>query len=67
MSKDNRAFDTERLGTGYGFDSHPRNAVELPPTWLLVVGLGFLLLALGFWVRTFVYIATRRATMTNLE
>ncbi|CAO2651491.1 Nn.00g040610.m01.CDS01 [Neocucurbitaria sp. VM-36] len=50
MSKENRAFDTQKLGTGYGFQSHPKQAVEMPPTWALVVGLGFLLLALGFWV-----------------
>ncbi|KAH9866551.1 hypothetical protein J1614_008241 [Plenodomus biglobosus] len=50
MSKENRAFDTERLGAGYGFESYPKKAIELPPTWVLIVGLGFLLLALGFWV-----------------
>lgn len=50
MSRENRAFDTERLGAGYGFESYPTQAVELPPTWVLLVGLGFLLLALGFWV-----------------
>ncbi|KAF1847534.1 glycosyltransferase family 2 protein [Cucurbitaria berberidis CBS 394.84] len=50
MSKENRAFDTQRLGAGYGFESHPKQAVELPPTWALFVGLGFMLFALGFWV-----------------
>lgn len=51
MAKENRAFDTQRLGAGYGFESHPKHTVEMPPTWVLVVGLGFLLFALGFWVR----------------
>ncbi|KAH7374276.1 nucleotide-diphospho-sugar transferase [Pyrenochaeta sp. MPI-SDFR-AT-0127] len=50
MVRENRAFDTQRLGAGYGFESHPKQTVELPPTWVLVVGLGFLFLALGFWV-----------------
>lgn len=49
MSRENRAFDTERLGAGYGFESFPTQTVELPPTWALVTGLSFLLLALGFW------------------
>jgi dolichyl-phosphate beta-glucosyltransferase len=56
MSKENRAFDTQTFGTGYGFESQPRRAVEMPPTWVLIVGLGFLLLAMGFWVcRTRIY------------
>jgi dolichyl-phosphate beta-glucosyltransferase len=50
MSKENRAFDTHGLGATYGFESHPRLPVELPPTWVLAVGLGFLMFALGFWV-----------------
>lgn len=50
MSKENRAFDTDAFGTGYGFESHPRQFVEMPPTWVLCVGLGFLIGALGFWV-----------------
>jgi dolichyl-phosphate beta-glucosyltransferase len=50
MSKENRAFDTQRLGAGYGFESHPKRAIEMPPTWVLLVGLGFLLCAMGFWV-----------------
>jgi dolichyl-phosphate beta-glucosyltransferase len=50
MSKENRAFDTQQFGKGYGFESHPRRAVEMPPIWVLLVGLGFLLLAAGFWV-----------------
>ncbi|KAH7558803.1 glycosyltransferase family 2 protein [Bipolaris maydis] len=49
MSKENRAFDTDAFGPGYGFESHPRQAVEMPPTWVLFVGLGFLIGALGFW------------------
>jgi len=62
MSRENRAFDTERLGAGYGFASYPTQAVELPPTWALLAGLGFLLLALGFWVRR---LWTRRAAHTT--
>ncbi|KAL6704854.1 dolichyl-phosphate beta-glucosyltransferase [Coniothyrium glycines] len=50
MVKENRAFDTNRLGAGYGFEAHPTQGVELPPTWVLVVGLGFLLFAFAFWV-----------------
>jgi dolichyl-phosphate beta-glucosyltransferase len=50
MSKENRAFDTQTFGTGYGFESHPKRVVEMPPTWVLLVGLGFLLLAMSFWV-----------------
>jgi dolichyl-phosphate beta-glucosyltransferase len=50
MSHENRAFDTTKLGAGYGFESHPRGTVELPPTWVLMVGLGFLVLALLTWV-----------------
>lgn len=52
MPKENRAFDTQKLGTGYGFESHPKLGVQVPPTYVLVVGLCFLLLALGFWVCT---------------
>jgi dolichyl-phosphate beta-glucosyltransferase len=51
MSKENRAFDTDSFGAGYGFESHPKQAIEMPPTWVLFVGLAFLLGALGFWVR----------------
>lgn len=50
MSRENRAFDTSKFGTGYGFESHPVLGVEMPPTWVLFVGLGFLLFALAFWV-----------------
>lgn len=46
----NRAFDTTKLGSGYGFESHPKKAVEMPPTWALVLALTFLLVAMGFWV-----------------
>ena len=50
MSKENRAFDTDTFGTGYGFESFPKRPIEMPPTWVLFVGLAFLLGALGFWV-----------------
>lgn len=50
MSRENRAFDTTKLGSGYGLESHPTRPVELPPTWVLYAGLVFLLTALCFWV-----------------
>lgn len=46
----NRAFDTTKLGSGYGFESHPEKMVEMPPAWALVVALAFLLVAMAFWV-----------------
>lgn len=33
-----------------GFYSHPKQQLEMPPTWVLGVGMFFLLGALGFWV-----------------
>jgi hypothetical protein len=48
---ENRAFDTSKLGVGYGFESHPKKVVEMPPTWALVVALAFMLAAMAFWVR----------------
>lgn len=51
MSKENRAFDTDAFGAGYGFESFPKRPIEMPPTWVLLLGLAFLLGALGFWVR----------------
>ncbi|KAF2126050.1 glycosyltransferase family 2 protein [Dothidotthia symphoricarpi CBS 119687] len=45
----NKAFDTSFQGAGYGFESHPQQQVVMPPTWVLVSALGFLLVALGFW------------------
>ena len=50
MAAENRAFDTSKLGVGYGFESHPTSRVEMPPTWALLVALGFMMMALGFWV-----------------
>jgi dolichyl-phosphate beta-glucosyltransferase len=47
---DNRAFDTSKLGVGYGFQSHPKKAVEMPPTWALFLALAFMMTALSFWV-----------------
>ena len=36
---------------GYnGFDSFPKNAVEMPPTYVLLIGLGFVSLAACAWV-----------------
>lgn len=32
------------------FYSHPTTPLEMPPPWVLLVGLGFCILALGFWV-----------------
>jgi dolichyl-phosphate beta-glucosyltransferase len=46
----NRAFDTTKLGSGYGFESHPKKTVEMPPTWALLVALAFMLVAMAFWV-----------------
>lgn len=46
----NRAFDTSMHGAGYGFESYPTKGVEMPPTWALLVALGFLIFALCFWV-----------------
>lgn len=48
----NRAFDTSKLGAGYGFESFPQKKLEMPPTWAILVGLGFLVGALLFWVIT---------------
>jgi dolichyl-phosphate beta-glucosyltransferase len=48
----NRAFDTSKLGAGYGFESFPQNRIEMPPTWAILFGLGFLVCALMFWVST---------------
>jgi hypothetical protein len=48
---ENRAFDTSKLGVGYGFESHPKKMVEMPPTWALLVALAFMVAAMGFWVR----------------
>jgi dolichyl-phosphate beta-glucosyltransferase len=47
---ENRAFDTSKLGIGYGFESHPKKTVEMPPTWALLLALAFLVTAMGFWV-----------------
>lgn len=47
----NRAFDTTKLGSGYGFESFPQKKLEMPPTWAILVALGFLVGALLFWVR----------------
>ncbi|KAF1917404.1 nucleotide-diphospho-sugar transferase [Ampelomyces quisqualis] len=47
---ENRAFDTHKLGVGYGFESHPKRAVEMPPTWALLVALGFMVGAMCFWL-----------------
>jgi dolichyl-phosphate beta-glucosyltransferase len=47
---ENRAFDTNKLGVGYGFESHPERTVEMPPTWALLVALSFMMGALCFWV-----------------
>lgn len=55
MSKETRASDTQNLGASYGFEAHSKQTVELPPAWVLVVGLGFLLFALAFWVWFDVY------------
>ncbi|KAF2864715.1 nucleotide-diphospho-sugar transferase [Massariosphaeria phaeospora] len=33
----------------YGFNSFPTEPVEMPPTWALLVALGFCFAALGFW------------------
>ena len=33
-----------------GFDSFPTKAVEMPPTYVLVLALGFASVALCFWV-----------------
>jgi dolichyl-phosphate beta-glucosyltransferase len=46
----NRAFDTSKLGVGYGFENFPTKRVEMPPIWAIFVGLGFLVGALLFWV-----------------
>ncbi|KAF2715134.1 glycosyltransferase family 2 protein [Pleomassaria siparia CBS 279.74] len=36
---------------GYdGFDSFPKKAVEMPPTYVLVIALGFITAAAGFWM-----------------
>ena len=36
---------------GYnGFDSFPQKAVEMPPTYVLLIGLGFVSLAACAWV-----------------
>jgi dolichyl-phosphate beta-glucosyltransferase len=45
-----RAFDTTKLGSGYGFESYPKKMVEMPPTWALLVALAFMLVAMAFWV-----------------
>lgn len=50
MAQENRAFDTSKLGSGYGFESHPKSSVQVPPTWALLVALGFLMIAMGVWV-----------------
>lgn len=46
----NRAFDTSKLGAGYGFESFPQRKIEMPPTWAILFGLAFLVCALMFWV-----------------
>lgn len=46
----NRAFDTTKLGSGYGFESFPQKRLEMPPTWAILVALTFLVGALLFWV-----------------
>lgn len=46
----NRAFDTSKLGAGYGFENFPQKKLEMPPTWAILVGLSFLVGALLFWV-----------------
>jgi dolichyl-phosphate beta-glucosyltransferase len=46
----NRAFDTSKLGAGYGFESFPQKKIEMPPTWAILFGLTFLVGALLFWV-----------------
>jgi hypothetical protein len=64
----NRAFDTNKLGAGYGFESHPRQAVEMPPTWALVLALGFLMVAMGFWVwQTFTCQIAHEVILTRIE
>ncbi|KAJ4369373.1 dolichyl-phosphate beta-glucosyltransferase [Didymella sp. IMI 355093] len=45
----NRAFDTSKLGAGYGFESFPQKKIEMPPTWAILFGLTFLVGALLFW------------------
>jgi dolichyl-phosphate beta-glucosyltransferase len=46
----NRAFDTSKLGSGYGFESFPDKPVEMPPAWALVTAGVFLVGALLMWV-----------------
>ena len=58
----NRAFDTSKLGAGYGFESFPQKRIEMPPTWAILFGLGFLVCALMFWVS----IACSRCTTETL-
>ncbi|KAH3911951.1 hypothetical protein HBH56_119640 [Parastagonospora nodorum] len=59
----NRAFDTTKLGSGYGFESHPKKAVQMPPTWALVLALASMLVAMGFWI----YIALNLLAPTPRE
>jgi dolichyl-phosphate beta-glucosyltransferase len=57
----NRAFDTNKLGSGYGFESFPDRRVEMPPTWAIATGGMFLVGALLMWVclRLLMLYATR--------
>jgi dolichyl-phosphate beta-glucosyltransferase len=56
----NRAFDTSKLGSGYGFESHPQKRVEMPPTWALLLALGFMIAAMAFWVWLDIHIIITR-------
>ncbi|KAL5113187.1 dolichyl-phosphate beta-glucosyltransferase [Pleosporales sp. CAS-2024a] len=58
-----RAFDTTKLGSGYGFESHHKYAVQMPPLWTLLVALALLVFAMGFWI----YIALNLLAPTPRE
>ena len=57
-----RAFDTSKLGAGYGFESFPQQRLEMPPTWAILVALTFLVGALLFWVIANVVLAIAMGT-----
>ena len=67
----NRAFDTSKLGSGYGFESFPTQPVEMPPTWAIATGAMFLVGALLMWVCLHLPCSTRleliRATLAGLH